>query len=89
MAGRVKWNLKGFAELRNSPEVLRDLEARASRVAAAAGKGFEANDSRWAGPGSKGSRPRARTSVGTATMWARAKQAREGNTLQRALDAGR
>lgn len=86
---KVKWNMKGFAALRNDPKVLADLERRAEKIARAAGSGFVANNEKWSGPGSRGPRPRSRTSVGTATEDARQKQADEGNILQRALDAGR
>lgn len=82
---RVKWHLRNWTALRNSPEVRADLDERASRVAHAAGKGFTR---RQAQPGSKGPRPRARASVGT-NSWASMKRQAEDNVLQKALDAGR
>lgn len=82
---KVKLNNKGFAELRNSPEVQADLTARARRIQAAAGDGFEARD---ASPGTKGARPRARASVGTASIKGNMRQGRDP-VLQNALDAGR
>lgn len=82
---RVKWNLKGFAELRNSPEIRAELDRRASKIAHAAGEGFTR---RQAKVGTKGRRRRARASVGTTDAASRRKQSRE-NVLQRAIDAGR
>lgn len=82
---RIKWNIKGFAELRNDPGVLADLDRRASAIAAEAGEGFEA---RPAQPGTKGSAPRGRASVGTSTYEGRRRQAKS-NVLESAIWAGR
>lgn len=83
----VKLNKAGFAALRNSPEVMADLNRRATRIANAAGEGFAARlDQR--GSSSMSSRPRARASVGTTDAKSIRKNAKE-NTLMRALDAGR
>lgn len=82
----IKWNPAGFAELRNSPEVMGDLDRRALRIARAAGEGFEA---RLSQRGSSFARaPRARASVGTTDIRSRRRNARD-NILMRALDAGR
>lgn len=85
---KFKLNNKGFAELRNSPEVRADLAKRAQRIAEAAGPGFVADDPRWSQPGTKGSRPRGRSSVGTGDYKSRKAQAKS-NVLERAMDAGR
>ena len=88
---RVKWNLRGWSDLRHAPGVMSDLDARASRIAAAAGPGFTR---RQASPGSpskakkRPARTRARASVGTASWQARIEQSKS-NVLQRALNAGR
>lgn len=42
MSVRIKWNLKGFDELRTAPGVRADLNRRAEALAAACGDGFEA-----------------------------------------------
>jgi hypothetical protein len=70
----------GIAKLLKSPEVVRDLERRTARIAAAAGKGFEASVEVGA--------HRARGSVITATREAREAEATH-HALLRALDAGR
>lgn len=85
---KYKLNYKGFAELRNSPAVRADLARRAEKIAAAAGPGFVANKPEFSQPGSKGPRPRGRSSVGTGDYRSRRAQAK-GNVLQRALNAGR
>lgn len=82
---RVKWNLRNWTKLRNSPEVRADLDARASKIAHAAGEGFTRREAR---PGSKGRRPRARASVGT-NSWESMRRQANDNVLQRALNAGR
>lgn len=82
---RVKWNMKAWTALRNAPGVMADLDARASRIAHAAGPGFTRRQAR---KGTAGRRPRARASVGTTDYKSRRKQADE-NVLQRALNAGR
>lgn len=82
---RVKWNMKAWTALRHAPGVMADLDARASRIAHAAGPGFTRRQAR---KGTAGRRPRARASVGTTDYKSRRKQADE-NVLQRALNAGR
>jgi hypothetical protein len=77
---RVKLNSKGVRDLLKSAELRADLDARARRIAAAAGPGFEAQPS--AGPA------RARAVVITATDEARAAEATD-RALTRAIDAGR
>src|SRR5690625_7854626 len=62
-----------------------DLDARASRIAHAAGPGFTLRQAR---KGTAGPRPRARESVGTTDDKSRRKQAEE-NVHQRALNADR
>jgi hypothetical protein len=79
--GELVLNNAEFNALRRGPEIRKDIEARVNRVAAVAGDGFEA--SMWDG------KQTARGSVVTGTFEARRKQAKEGNTLQRSLDAGR
>lgn len=78
---RIKWHLKNWKALRNSPEVRADLDERASRIAHAAGKGFTRRQA-------KTGKNRARASVGT-NSWASMKAQSEDNVLQRALNAGR
>lgn len=78
---RVKWHLKNWKALRNSPEVRGDLDWRASRIAHAAGEGFTRRQA-------KVGKNRARASVGASTFEARKRQAEE-NVLQRAINAGR
>jgi len=78
---RVKYHIRNWKALRNSPEVRAELDARASRVAHAAGEGFTR---RQAEAGKK----RARASVGT-NSWAAMRRQSEENVLQRALNAGR
>lgn len=82
---RIKWNLKGFRDLRNAPGVLADLDRRANKIAEAAGEGFEA---RPAKPGTRGSAPRGRASVGTYTFEGNRRQAKS-NVLENAIWAGR
>lgn len=74
---RIKWRVKGFQELRKSSAVQADLAARAERVAAASGEGFEARS----GEG----RTRARASVVTTTVQAM----RRPNRMVENLDRGR
>lgn len=74
------WNRKAAAEILKSPAVLADVRARADRVAAAAGPGFEAS--------SMVGRNRARASVRADTFSARVRNSRQ-NILIRALEAGR
>lgn len=82
---RIKWNIKGFAELRNDPGVLNDLTRRANAIASEAGEGFEARPAR---PGTKGRAPRGRASVGTSSFEGRLRQAKS-NVLESAIWAGR
>ena len=78
---RVKWHLKNWKALRNSPEVRAEMDRRASAIAHEAGEGFTR---RRAQPG----KSRARASVGT-NSWAAMRRQSEENVLQRALNAGR
>ena len=80
MALKVALNRAGVRALLRSPEVEADLLARAERIAAVAGEGFEASAVVGA--------TRARASVITATTDARLTEARD-RTLTRAIDAGR
>lgn len=73
-------NRAAVRELLRSPEVKANLEARAQRIAAAAGPGHETDSE--TGPN------RARAAVFTATAEARHAEATTRN-LSRALDAGR
>ena len=77
---RIEVNSAGIQALLKSAEVQADLEARAHRIAAAAGEGMEA--------GSRVGKTRARASVITATRKAQLAEATE-RALTRALDAGR
>lgn len=74
---RIKWRVKGFQELRKSGAVLDDLTARAERIAAASGEGFEARS----GEG----KTRARASVVTTTVAAM----KRPNRMVENLDRGR
>ena len=76
----IKWKIAGFQELRRAPGVEADIRARAGRVAATAGAGFEANVS--------SGRSRVRASVVTATDKAKRANAKS-NRLLNSLDAGR
>lgn len=80
MPAIVRLNRKGVTVLLKSPEVKADLEARANRVANAAGEGFEVDSE--VGP------QRARASVRTVTFDAMKSEA-EDRALTRALDAAR
>lgn len=77
---RVVINRAAVGALLKSPEVQRDLEDRAERIADAAGPGFEVRTD--VGP------HRARAAVLTATPEAVEANARD-HTLIRSLDAGR
>jgi arginine/ornithine N-succinyltransferase beta subunit len=79
-AVKFKLTRGALREIRNSPEVIADLEARAGRIAAAAGEGVEVL------PAEKG-RNRARVAVITATFPAILAEAKD-RTLTRALSAG-
>lgn len=71
---------KGIRELLNSPEIRADLVARAKRVAAQAGDGFEVD--------SHSGTKRGRASVRTVTFDAMRAEAKS-RTLTHALDAAR
>jgi hypothetical protein len=77
---RIEINSAGIQALLKSAEVQADLEARANRIAAAAGEGMEAS--------SRIGKTRARASVITTTRKARLAEA-EDRALTKALDAGR
>lgn len=77
---RIKWNIKGFEELRRAPGVAADVDSRAARVASAAGDGYESSP--YEG------KSRHRASVFTQTPRAMVDNAKH-NTLLRAIDAGR
>lgn len=77
---RIEVNDAGIREILKSDAVQADLQARANRIAAAAGSGMEA--SAFIG------RTRARASVITATAKARKAEA-TNRSLTKALDAGR
>lgn len=77
---RVVLNLRGFRDLRRSPEVEADLLARGRRIAAAAGPGYGVQT--WLG------RNRARVTVRTSTPETRRAET-ENPVLLNSLDAGR
>ncbi len=77
---KIVINREGIKELLNAPGVVKDLEARAERIAEAAGPGMETRPSETA--------RRARVAVITATPDAARREAKE-RALTRALDAGR
>lgn len=79
---RIELNRAGVRELLRSPEVLADLQARAERVAAAAGGGEDFVAESSLGPN------RARASARTASNRGRSLEATD-RTLTRALDAAR
>ena len=78
---RVKYHIRNWKALRNSPEVMADLDRRASAIAHEAGEGFGRRPA-------KVCKRRARASVGTNNDKARLAQSKD-NVLQRALNAGR
>lgn len=77
---RVKLHNKGFDELRKDSNLVADINARAQRIANAAGAGYEVSP--------RTGKKRHRASVITESYEA-AKDNAENNTLLRALDAGR
>lgn len=77
---RVEMNRDGVSQLLKSAEVMADLQARAERMAAAAGPGFEVDV--------RVGRTRARASVRTGTFEAVLAEATD-RALTRAVDAGR
>lgn len=82
LAFRLEMNMAGFKAVRTDPNVLANLQARASRIASAAGVGF-ATDSEITG-----GRGRARAVVYTGTFEAKKAEAVD-QSLTRAIDAGR
>lgn len=78
---KVELNLKGFNALRSTPEVMADLQARADRIAAAAGEGMVAEQV-YVG------KDRARVAVYTDTIEAKKAEA-EDRALTIAIEAGR
>jgi len=77
---RIEVNSEGIQSILKSDEVRELLRAKAERIAAAAGEGFEAS--------SMIGKTRARASVITATRAARLAEATD-RTLTMAIDAGR
>lgn len=77
---KIKWNFRAFEQLRREPGVKASIDARAKRIAAAAGDGYEA--------GSYAGKTRHRGSVITANTRAMRDNAKN-NTLLRSIDAGR
>lgn len=77
---RIEIKRTGILETLKAPGVLADLDARARRIAAAAGEGME--------PSSRVGRNRARASVVTASYDARRRESRNMD-LTKAIDAGR
>lgn len=80
MAVRIKLNSAGIRKLLRSDDVRHDLERRAEAIAAAAGKGMEAD--------SQTGTNRASATVWTDTPGAMSAEARS-RALTRAIDAGR
>lgn len=81
MPVNVVLNIPAFEELRKSPAVVADLQARANAIAHAAGDGFETD-------ASPEGRRRGRVRVYAATFAARRAEAYHA-ALTRAIDAGR
>ena len=77
---KIKWNIDGFRQLRYDPGVAADIDARAARIAAAAGPGYESSP--YLG------KNRHRASVITTSAKAAASERKHGKLL-RAIDAGR
>ncbi|WP_208739639.1 hypothetical protein [Arthrobacter agilis] len=77
---KIKHNSKGYRELLRSQAMLDDVKARADRIAAAAGPGFEAI--------SMIGKNRARASVRTTDIPSIVRNSRD-QILLRALEAGR
>lgn len=80
MAQRLKFNLKGFRQIRTSAKVEADLDRRARRIANAAGDGFAVED--------PDTTNRARRVVVPNTAEA-ANESRDPRVLLRAMEAGR
>ncbi len=79
MAVRVSWRQGCWAELRTLPGVMAELDKRADAIARRAGEGFGVRSAR-----ATGGRVRGRASVGTQTVAAMRRQARE-HVLEKAL----
>lgn len=79
---RLDMNMAGFRAIRTDPAVLADVQARASRIASAAGDGFAVDSEITGGRG------RARAVVYTGTFAAMKAEAVDA-ALTRAIDAGR
>jgi hypothetical protein len=77
---RIEMNSKGMQALLKSSEVQDDLKERANRIAAAAGKGFEVQNTVG--------KTRAHSSVNSMTPEAWRAEAKD-KKLTRAIDAGR
>lgn len=80
---KIKWNIDAFRELRHSSGVAADIDARAARIAAAAGAGYESSPYRGA------TRHRASVITTTAKAMQHEKSHRGSSRLLRAIDAGR
>lgn len=80
---KFKLNREEFEDLRNSPEVVADLEARAARIEQAFGDGAQSTTDLYRGKKA----PRAHVSVQTEPGDFRAM--RRGNDLLKAMEAGR
>lgn len=81
---KIKWNIKGFYDLRSEPGVVADLEARAEAIAAAAGVGYVTGSQQ----GAKKPQGRWRASVATGD-WDAIEDNARNQTLLKSLDAGR
>lgn len=79
---RMQWRRGAFADLRTQPDLLDELDGHAERIAAVAGKGYEATPAR-----TTGGRVRGRAVVLTATPRAMVDNAKN-HTLMRALGRG-
>lgn len=80
MSKKIEFNDAGFRAILRSPEVQADLVARAERIAAAAGEGFDV--------ATKVGKRRVRASVGTGSLEAVHAEAVD-KVLTSAIDAGR
>ena len=78
---KVKLNSTGVRALLKDPGVAADLDARAARIASAAGEGFESS-------GVRTDRDRVAVTIAANTDEARLAEA-ESRALLRAIDAGR
>ncbi|ATL65140.1 hypothetical protein [Nocardia terpenica] len=80
----ISWNKNAFYNLRRGPKVVRELESRGRRIAAAAGDGFAVDSHQ----GARRPEGRWRVTVFAATAKAKRRNATD-NTLVKALGAGR